>query len=124
VVFLCVLCVSGILLVENSQRKTKNQLKMASRAAMQWPSTRKHGLYQHNYLSIGTVQTTMWMQEVGAEVGGKHVLPHKFFWALEPGAIFCNLCLNGQSSSWCKAKVENGRYSSQATHFTVIPSTR
>jgi hypothetical protein len=38
VVLLCVLCVSGILLVENSQRKTKNQRKMASRAAMQWPT--------------------------------------------------------------------------------------
>ena len=72
-VLLCVLCVRGgeraILLVENSQRKTKNQLKMASRAAMQWPSTRKHGLYQHNYPSISTVQTTMWMQEMGGRAG-------------------------------------------------------
>ena len=60
----------------------------------------------------------------GAEVRGMHVLPHKFFRALEPGVIFCNLCLDGHSRSWCEAKVENGMYSWQATHFTVIPWTR
>jgi len=40
------------------------------------------------------------------------------------GAIFGNVCLNEQSSSWCEAKVENGRYSLQASHSTEIPSIR
>jgi len=48
----------------------------------------------------------------GEEVGGM------------PGAIFGNVCQNEQSSSWCEAKVENGRYSLQASHSTEIPSTR
>jgi hypothetical protein len=43
----------------NNQPQTKNQLKMAGQAAMQWPSTRKQVLYQHNHLSISTIQTTM-----------------------------------------------------------------
>jgi hypothetical protein len=51
---------------------------MAGQAAMQWPSTRKQVLYQHNHLSISTIQTTMWIQEQRSRCR-RHVLPQNFF---------------------------------------------
>ena len=41
-------------------------------------SNRKRALYQRNHPSIGTVQTTMLMQEEGSR-GGRYVLPQNFF---------------------------------------------
>jgi len=49
-------------------------------------STRKRALYQRNHPNIGTVQTTMWMQEEGSR-GGRYVLTQNFFRALTWGDV-------------------------------------
>jgi hypothetical protein len=110
-----------ILVENNNQPQTKNQLKMAGQAAMKLPSTRKQALYQHNHLA--PFKQPCGCKTRGADVGGMyyHIT---FFGALEPGAMFCNSHLNGQSPTWRDPNQENGKYCLQAMHLTFIARRR
>jgi len=59
-----------ILVENNNQPQTKNQLKMAGQAAMQLPSTRKQALYQHNHLA--PFKQPCGCKTRGADVGGMY----------------------------------------------------
>ena len=59
-----------ILVENNNQPQTKNQLKMAGQAAMKLPSTRKQALYQHNHLA--PFKQPCGCKTRGADVGGMY----------------------------------------------------
>ena len=101
-----------ILVENNNQEPTENGLALESRRY----------IYQHNHLSISTIQTTMWIQE-GSRCG-RHVLPQNFFRALEAGAMFCNSRLNRQLPTRDDPNQENGKYCLQAMHLTFIARRR